>query len=286
MSRLHKLDLREVEVSPDGRYVRFEEKLGSGAYKDVYLAYDTETGKEVAWNTVNLARVPVGEKRRILSETEILASLHHPHIINFYHVWQTPANDAGGDAVVFTTEIVTSWHAQGVHVAREEHQAQGHQEMSALIRTQTRTESSTAHSRVHHPSVVALAAVSSTPPSPLLRPPSCVLSCRVRLPPHTDTPSDHARTLPASAGLNGIEPNPVPASPTTCTRRAIPASSWPAAAPRQRAQRAAASHLRLTITDRCPVLPCPVLPPCLGAGRSCPRWITCTRTRRPSFTAT
>jgi hypothetical protein len=28
---------------------QFDEKLGNGAYKEVYLAYDTETGKEVAW---------------------------------------------------------------------------------------------------------------------------------------------------------------------------------------------------------------------------------------------
>ena len=93
MSRSHKYDLREVEVSPDGRYVRFEEKLGSGAYKEVYLCYDTETGKECAWNTVQLGRIPESEKRRIIMETEILASLHHPHIINFYHVWENPQLD-------------------------------------------------------------------------------------------------------------------------------------------------------------------------------------------------
>src|ERR1700761_6793328 len=101
MRRSHKLDLREVEVSPDGRYVRFEEKLGSGAYKEVFLCYDTETGKEVAWNAVNLARVPLNERKRIRMETEILASLHHPHIINFYHVWENPATDQ----ICFTTEI-------------------------------------------------------------------------------------------------------------------------------------------------------------------------------------
>ena len=112
MSRSHKLDLREVEVSPDGRYVRFEEKLGSGAYKDVYLAYDTETGKEVAWNTVNLSRIPAGEKRRIRMETEILASLHHPHIINFYHVWEHPAQDQIGD----TKHRMTTSHADAAAV--------------------------------------------------------------------------------------------------------------------------------------------------------------------------
>ena len=46
--RARRNSLHEVETSPDGRYIRFDEKLGSGAYKDVYLCYDTETGQEVS----------------------------------------------------------------------------------------------------------------------------------------------------------------------------------------------------------------------------------------------
>jgi serine/threonine protein kinase len=69
---------------------QFDEKLGSGAYKEVFLSYDTETGKEVAWNTVTLARLPPGERKRIRMETEILNSLDHPHIINFFNVWDNP----------------------------------------------------------------------------------------------------------------------------------------------------------------------------------------------------
>ena len=38
-------NLTEAETSPDGRYVRFDQKLGAGAQKDVYLGFDTETGK-------------------------------------------------------------------------------------------------------------------------------------------------------------------------------------------------------------------------------------------------
>jgi serine/threonine protein kinase len=103
MSR-HRTDLKEVEQSPDGRYLRFDEKLGNGAFKEVYLSYDTETGKEVAWNTVELRRLPANEKRRIRSETEILAELQHPHIINFFNVWENKEKDQ----ICFTTEIVTS----------------------------------------------------------------------------------------------------------------------------------------------------------------------------------
>jgi hypothetical protein len=31
---------------------QFNEKLGSGAYKEVWAGYDTQEGLEVAWNTV------------------------------------------------------------------------------------------------------------------------------------------------------------------------------------------------------------------------------------------
>lgn len=75
-------DLHEVETSPDGRYVRFDEELGSGAYKSVWRGYDTETGKEIAWNTIELKRLPVSERRRIRQETEILQELGMLIIIN------------------------------------------------------------------------------------------------------------------------------------------------------------------------------------------------------------
>lgn len=32
---------------------QYNQKLGSGAYKQVWLGYDADSGKEVAWNTVS-----------------------------------------------------------------------------------------------------------------------------------------------------------------------------------------------------------------------------------------
>jgi serine/threonine protein kinase len=51
-----------------------------------------------------MRRLPSAEKRRIRSETEILAELQHPNIISFYHVWENKEKDQ----ICFTTEIVTS----------------------------------------------------------------------------------------------------------------------------------------------------------------------------------
>ena len=47
-----------VDTSPKGRFKRFGEELGRGAYKVVYKGVDNETGREIAWNIINLQRLP------------------------------------------------------------------------------------------------------------------------------------------------------------------------------------------------------------------------------------
>ena len=93
-----------VERSPGGRYVRFMEKLGSGASKDVYRAYDTQEGIEVAWNVVNLSGVPKSERNRIVNEVRLLERLHHHNIISFHGSWVNRERQE----VNFVTEILSS----------------------------------------------------------------------------------------------------------------------------------------------------------------------------------
>ena len=93
-----------VERSPGGRYVRFMEKLGSGASKDVYRAYDTQEGIEVAWNVVTLSGVPKTERNRIVNEVRLLERLHHANIISFHGSWVNRERQE----VIFVTEILSS----------------------------------------------------------------------------------------------------------------------------------------------------------------------------------
>lgn len=93
-----------IERSPGGRYVRFVEKLGSGAYKDVYRAYDTIEGIEVAWNQVTLAGIPKADKIRIINEVRLLEKLDHKNIISFYGSWVNREKEQ----VIFVTEILSS----------------------------------------------------------------------------------------------------------------------------------------------------------------------------------
>jgi hypothetical protein len=47
---------RILELSPNGRYAKFNCVLGKGAYKVVYKALDRDEGFEVAWNCFQVWR--------------------------------------------------------------------------------------------------------------------------------------------------------------------------------------------------------------------------------------
>ena len=57
-----------MEISPSGRFKRFDEELGRGAYKNVYRGVDLDTGREIAWSIISLGRLPKSERPRIKGE--------------------------------------------------------------------------------------------------------------------------------------------------------------------------------------------------------------------------
>lgn len=92
------------ETSPQGRYVKLEDRLGSGAYKDVYRAYDSNQGIEVAWNVVKLNRVPPSERKRIKVEVKLLKDIEHKNVIKYYNSWVNREKEQ----IIFITEIMSS----------------------------------------------------------------------------------------------------------------------------------------------------------------------------------
>ena len=95
------LERKIVEESPKGRFQRFEEELGSGSQKKVYLAYDTDTGCEVAWNSVLIDIKDSESIQKIKMEIEILKPLKHPNIINFIYCFYNEEKSE----IVFITEL-------------------------------------------------------------------------------------------------------------------------------------------------------------------------------------
>jgi len=93
-----------VEKSPTGRYVRFNDLLGEGAFKKVYRAYDSVQGVEVAWNAVKVSGMSQQARQRVVQEMKILQKLDHPSIIHFYSSFLQKETES----VVFITEMMAS----------------------------------------------------------------------------------------------------------------------------------------------------------------------------------
>mmetsp|Transcript_44291 Transcript_44291/g.118161 ORF Transcript_44291/g.118161 Transcript_44291/m.118161 type:complete len:169 (-) Transcript_44291:18-524(-) len=96
-----------VETDPTGRYQRSSEKLGEGSFKVVYRAFDSEHGKEVAWNQVRISGKNKEEKdeklQKVNDEVIILQKLKHKHIIECFSSWI----DHEKEQVTFITEMMT-----------------------------------------------------------------------------------------------------------------------------------------------------------------------------------
>ena len=99
--QLSDIERKVIEESPKGRFQRFEEELGSGSQKRVFLAYDTDTGCEVAWNSVLIDIKDSDSIQKIKMEIEILKPLKHPNIINFIYCF---FNEEKSE-IVFITEL-------------------------------------------------------------------------------------------------------------------------------------------------------------------------------------
>lgn len=94
------------ELDPTGRYGRYKDVLGRGAFKIVYKGFDIVEGIEVAWNQIKVqnARHSPEDIERFYSEVHLLKTLKHKNIIKFYHSWV----DTEAMNINFLTEIFTS----------------------------------------------------------------------------------------------------------------------------------------------------------------------------------
>lgn len=104
-ARAEGLDKRKVvEKSPKERFARFDDELGAGAIKRVYRGYDYDTGREIAWNVVNVFCMSDDAISKVQEEIAIIKKLKHPNIINFVSGFFNEEKKE----VVIITEIFTS----------------------------------------------------------------------------------------------------------------------------------------------------------------------------------
>ncbi|RYR33861.1 hypothetical protein Ahy_A10g048515 isoform A [Arachis hypogaea] len=100
------LDPDVLEIDPTGRYIKYKEMIGKGAFKTVYRAFDEVNGLEVAWSQVRIDEVlqSPDDLERLYSEVHLLRSLKHNNIVRFYNSWI----DDKHRTVNMITELFTS----------------------------------------------------------------------------------------------------------------------------------------------------------------------------------
>ena len=59
----------------------------------ILIHLQVETGKEIAWNVIQISRFRGPAQKRIRKETEILGKINHKYIMKFFSVWETVTND-------------------------------------------------------------------------------------------------------------------------------------------------------------------------------------------------
>ncbi|XP_050430207.1 serine/threonine-protein kinase WNK3-like isoform X2 [Adelges cooleyi] len=93
-------------ISPDGRFLKFDEELGHGSFKTVFRGLDTQTGVAVAWCELQENKLTKTERARFREEAEMLKGLQHPNIVRFYDYWEVSLTKR--KYIVLVTELMTS----------------------------------------------------------------------------------------------------------------------------------------------------------------------------------
>ncbi|PHT56793.1 hypothetical protein CQW23_05279 [Capsicum baccatum] len=78
-----------VEKSPCGRYIRYNEMLGSGASKEVYIGYDRLDKIKIAWNKIVFLREDEASKipEKLFVEALLLKSLNSEKVMRCFSCW-------------------------------------------------------------------------------------------------------------------------------------------------------------------------------------------------------
>ncbi|XP_021759206.1 serine/threonine-protein kinase WNK8-like [Chenopodium quinoa] len=77
-------DYAVMETDPTGRYTRYSKLIDEGDNKEVYLGYDNNNGREVAWCKKFLKH---NDLVTLVREAKLLKSFNNQNIIKCYHYW-------------------------------------------------------------------------------------------------------------------------------------------------------------------------------------------------------
>ena len=81
--------MRIIDESPNKRYIKFNDVIGTGSFKIVNKSFDTNEGIYVAWNMSHLNKIPESMKERIGEEIKLLYEIRFKNkfVMNIHNSW-------------------------------------------------------------------------------------------------------------------------------------------------------------------------------------------------------
>lgn len=81
--------MRIIDESPNKRYLKFNDVIGTGSFKIVNKSFDTNEGIYVAWNMIHLNKIPESMKERIGEEIKLLYEIRFKNkfVMNIHNSW-------------------------------------------------------------------------------------------------------------------------------------------------------------------------------------------------------
>jgi serine/threonine protein kinase len=76
-----------AEYSANKRFSHKQKLVAEGKYKKVYLAYDHDNGREVAWSSINLSTFSPENKERIIEDLQLFTRIDHPSFLKVIKSW-------------------------------------------------------------------------------------------------------------------------------------------------------------------------------------------------------
>ena len=82
-----------AETDPEGRYYRYREVVGKGRFKQIYKAFDTQMGIDVAWSKIaskDSVHLSASQLEEAVKEMSGGLVLGHANIIKCFKCWEDP----------------------------------------------------------------------------------------------------------------------------------------------------------------------------------------------------
>jgi WNK lysine deficient protein kinase len=95
-----------AEMDPEGRYYRYTELVGKGRFKQIFKAFDTQIGIDVAWSKLNADAHRLSEEQlhSVMAEMQQGIDLDRSNIIRCFKCWE----DDQQHCINLITELFTS----------------------------------------------------------------------------------------------------------------------------------------------------------------------------------